>query len=225
MEEGPECCRRAERSLGPPSGAGDRPRTTAVDRPAFDSIRQGGPTRTSADVLVPRLAGFFPDHLIITECKKALHVTTVHPLHPNALCWLRADHHGKSLRPRRRRSSASCPASRLVIGFVALCQPRQRRCARHRRPADAPQASRDWRWCARRARRALGSQGARWHAAGAARDAGPQRRRLGRGWVRRRLRGMGRPLPATLAIRAPLRLADASPWPNARPGPTLAFVL
>ena len=27
-------------------------------RPAFDSIRQGGPTRTSADVSVPRLAGF-----------------------------------------------------------------------------------------------------------------------------------------------------------------------
>ena len=27
--------------------------------PAFDSIRQGGPTRTSADVSVPRLAGFY----------------------------------------------------------------------------------------------------------------------------------------------------------------------
>ena len=26
--------------------------------PAFDSIRQGGPTRASADVSVPRLAGF-----------------------------------------------------------------------------------------------------------------------------------------------------------------------
>jgi hypothetical protein len=26
--------------------------------PAFDSIRQGGPTRTSADVSVPRFAGF-----------------------------------------------------------------------------------------------------------------------------------------------------------------------
>ena len=26
--------------------------------PAFDTIRQGGPTRTSADVSVPRLAGF-----------------------------------------------------------------------------------------------------------------------------------------------------------------------
>ena len=59
MEEGPECCRRAEwPAHGPPSGAGDRPRTTAVDRRAFDSIRQGGPTRTSADVSVPRLAGF-----------------------------------------------------------------------------------------------------------------------------------------------------------------------
>ena len=59
MKEGPECCRRSERSLGPPSRAGDRPRTTAVDRRSFDSIRQGGPTRTSADVSVPRLAGFF----------------------------------------------------------------------------------------------------------------------------------------------------------------------
>jgi len=36
----------------------DNPRTTAVDAPAFDTIRQGGPTRTSADVSVPRLAGF-----------------------------------------------------------------------------------------------------------------------------------------------------------------------
>ena len=36
-------------------------------RPAFDSIRQGGPTRTSADVSVPRLAGFpliTPDHCL-----------------------------------------------------------------------------------------------------------------------------------------------------------------
>ena len=40
MEEGPECCRRAERSLGPPSGAaGDRPRTTAVDRRSTPSAR------------------------------------------------------------------------------------------------------------------------------------------------------------------------------------------
>jgi len=31
----------------------------------FDPIRPGGPTRTSADVSVPRLAGFSLDHLII----------------------------------------------------------------------------------------------------------------------------------------------------------------
>ena len=30
----------------------------ALQRNGFDSIRQGGPTRTSADVSVPRLAGF-----------------------------------------------------------------------------------------------------------------------------------------------------------------------
>ena len=36
----------------------DNPRTTAVDRRSFDTIRQGGPTRTSADVSVPRLPGF-----------------------------------------------------------------------------------------------------------------------------------------------------------------------
>ena len=37
--------------------------------PAFDTIRSGGLTRTSADVSVPRLAGFSPDHLIThTHC-------------------------------------------------------------------------------------------------------------------------------------------------------------
>ena len=47
----------------------DNPRTTAVDRATFYSIRQGGPTRSSADVSVPRprthddrTAGFSPDH-------------------------------------------------------------------------------------------------------------------------------------------------------------------
>ena len=39
MEEGPECYRRAEGSLGPPSRAGDRPRTTAVDRRSTPSAR------------------------------------------------------------------------------------------------------------------------------------------------------------------------------------------
>ena len=38
-QEDTECCRRAERSLGPPSGAGDRPRTTAVDRRSTPSAR------------------------------------------------------------------------------------------------------------------------------------------------------------------------------------------
>ena len=62
MEEGPECCRRAEWSLGPPSGAGDRPRTTAVDRRSTPSAR--------ADRQEPlpmfRCPGcrVFPDHLI-----------------------------------------------------------------------------------------------------------------------------------------------------------------
>ena len=39
MGEGPECCRRTERSFGPPSRAGDRLRTTAVDRRSTPSAR------------------------------------------------------------------------------------------------------------------------------------------------------------------------------------------
>ena len=58
MEEGPECCRRAERSLGPPSIERVTALVPLLLTGAFDSIRQGGPTRTSADVSVPRLAGF-----------------------------------------------------------------------------------------------------------------------------------------------------------------------
>ena len=45
--------------IGPPSRVHtENPRTTALLTPAFDTIRQGGPTRTSADVSAPRLAGF-----------------------------------------------------------------------------------------------------------------------------------------------------------------------
>ena len=73
MEEGPECCRRAEWSLGPPSGAGYSPRTTAVDRRSTPS-GPGGPTRTSADVSLEfrcaacRLFAF----LLLTIRKKTL---------------------------------------------------------------------------------------------------------------------------------------------------------
>jgi len=39
MEEGPECCRRAERSLGTPSGAGDRPRMRVYIRERIYVVR------------------------------------------------------------------------------------------------------------------------------------------------------------------------------------------
>ena len=71
MEEGPECCRRAERSLGPRR----LERVTALVPlccgPAFDSIRQGGPTRTSADASVPRLAGF-PLFFLSLSCTQSV---------------------------------------------------------------------------------------------------------------------------------------------------------
>ena len=57
MEEGPECCRRAERPLGPPSGAGDRPRTTAVDRRSTPSARADRQEPLPM-FRCPRLAGF-----------------------------------------------------------------------------------------------------------------------------------------------------------------------
>ena len=41
-----------------------KPRLTYLLTYFVDTIRQGGPTRTSADVSVPQLAGFSPDHLI-----------------------------------------------------------------------------------------------------------------------------------------------------------------
>ena len=70
MEEGSECCSRAERSLGPPSGAGDRPRPLVplgrVDRPVpgdAPTIRPGGPTRTSPS-FGAKTRRVFPDHLI-----------------------------------------------------------------------------------------------------------------------------------------------------------------
>ena len=87
----------------------------------------------------------------------------------------------------RVRGLSSTPASEVVV-IIA------------HGPADDSQASRDRRSCGRRARRAVGSQGARWHGAHAAGDAGPQRRRVGRGCVRGRLRRVGCPLPAALAL-------------------------
>ena len=65
MEEGPECCRWAERSLEPLSRAGDRPRTTAVDRRSTPSARAD---RQEALPMFrcPGSPGF-PDHLI-TVC-------------------------------------------------------------------------------------------------------------------------------------------------------------
>jgi hypothetical protein len=63
MEEGPECCRRAERSLGPPSGAGDRPRTTVLT-----GVRLHPPGRTDKNLcrcLGAPARRVFPDPLII----------------------------------------------------------------------------------------------------------------------------------------------------------------
>jgi hypothetical protein len=60
MEEGPECCRRGRRG---PLGRRLERRVTALVPLLLTGVRHhppGGPTRTSADVSVPRLAGFIP---------------------------------------------------------------------------------------------------------------------------------------------------------------------
>ena len=63
MEEGPECCRRAERSLGPPSRAG----VTALVPLLLTGVRHHPPGRTDKNLC--RCFGapacrVFPDHLI-----------------------------------------------------------------------------------------------------------------------------------------------------------------
>ena len=60
MEEGPECCRRAERSLGPPSRAAVGP--LSLVPLLLTGVRHHPPGRTDKNLCrcfpVPRLAGF-----------------------------------------------------------------------------------------------------------------------------------------------------------------------
>ena len=65
MEEGPECCRRAGRSLGPPSGGLER--VTALVPLLLTGVRLHPPGRTDKNLC--RCFGaparrVFPDHLI-----------------------------------------------------------------------------------------------------------------------------------------------------------------
>ena len=90
MGEGPECCRRAEWPLGR-----RLERVTALVPLLLTGVRHttrsGGPTRSSADASVPRLAGFSPDHLSsLDQC-----VSRVHPgqaLPAAEKCHLRVPH-------------------------------------------------------------------------------------------------------------------------------------
>jgi hypothetical protein len=71
MEEGPECCRRAERSLGPPSRAGDRPRTSVTL--LLTGVRHHPPGRTDKNLC--RCFGapdcrVLPDHTITAASSK-----------------------------------------------------------------------------------------------------------------------------------------------------------
>ena len=70
MEEGPECCRRAEGSLGPPSGAGA---VTALVPLLLTGVQLHPPGRTDENLC--RCFGaparrVFPDHLISSEVSK-----------------------------------------------------------------------------------------------------------------------------------------------------------
>ena len=66
MEEGPECCRRAEGSLGPPSaGAGDAALVRYhCCRPAFRHHPPGRTDKNLCRCFGASAAGVFPDHLI-----------------------------------------------------------------------------------------------------------------------------------------------------------------